>query len=100
MRIAFLGTPDFAVPAEVLTAANAGSPSPQALNARLFYAHLYLGLHYDAAGDTPRASEHMQAAVGHKIGHYMWNVADVHARMLAEAAPGSKSAPKSEQKKP
>ncbi len=69
-------------PDEVLRAAAAGSPDPEALNARLFYAHLYLGLYYDALGDKPRAKEHLAAATKHKISHYMWNVADVHLRRL------------------
>jgi lipoprotein NlpI len=70
---------------DVLVAARAGNPSPAALNERLFYAHLYLGLYYEAGGDTARAREHLAtAAECHKIGHYMWNVADVHAKRLKE----------------
>jgi lipoprotein NlpI len=68
---------------DVLAAARAGNPSPAALNERLFYAHLYLGLYYEAAGDAARATQHLAtAAESHKIGHYMWNVADVHAKRL------------------
>jgi lipoprotein NlpI len=68
---------------DVLRAARAGNPSPTALNERLFYAHLYLGLYYEAAGDVARAREHLAtAAERHKIGHYMWNVADVHVKRL------------------
>ena len=74
-----------ATPADVLAAAEAGSPTAEELNARRFYAHLYLGLYYEAEGDVVRAKEHLvTAAEKHKIGHYMWNVADVHARRLAE----------------
>ncbi len=75
-----------AEPEDVLRAAAAGSPPSEALNARLFYAHLYLGLYYDALGEPGRAKEHLATAVKHKIGHYMWNVADVHLRRLN--APG------------
>jgi lipoprotein NlpI len=71
---------------DVLAAARAGSPTPEAINARLFYAHLYLGLFYEAAGDGRLAREHIGAAVEHKIGHYMWNVAEVHAELLKTAA--------------
>lgn len=72
---------------DVLAAARAGSPTPEALNARLFYAHLYLGLYHEAAGDAAQAREHITiAAEKHKIGHYMWNVADVHARLLRRGA--------------
>ncbi len=51
-----------AEPDDVLAAAAAGSPSPAQLNERLFYAHLYLGLHYEAAGDAQRAREHIDRA--------------------------------------
>jgi lipoprotein NlpI len=74
-----------AMPEDVLAAARAGSPTPQELNARLFYAHLYLGLYYEVGHDAARAKKHISAAGEHKIGHYMWNVADVHARRLADA---------------
>jgi lipoprotein NlpI len=75
-----------AQPDDVMQAAEAGSPSTEALNARLFYAHLYLGLYFEAAGDQARALEHIAtAAEKHKIGHYMWNVADVHAKRLKAA---------------
>ncbi|MBI3837694.1 MAG: tetratricopeptide repeat protein [Planctomycetia bacterium] len=73
-------------PHDVLAAARADSPTPEVLNAQLFYAHLYLGLYYEAAGDTRLAREHIGAAVEHKIGHYMWNVAQVHAKLLKTAA--------------
>ena len=70
-------------PDSVLKAAQADSPSPDELNARLFYAHLYLGLYYEATGDAANARKHIDiAARQHKIGHYMWNVADVHAKRL------------------
>ncbi len=74
-----------ATPDDVLTAANAGEPSATELNQRLFYAHLYLGLFYEAAGDKERAKTHIiEAADKHKIGHYMWDVARVHADRLRE----------------
>src|SRR5436190_16841237 len=49
----------------------------------LFYGHLYVGLYYDAAGDAAKAKDHLTAAVEkYPIGHYMWDVANVHlARM-------------------
>ena len=74
-----------AQPEDLMKAVHAGSPDPPALNARLFYAHLYLGLYYEVAGDAERAREHILAARDHKIDHYMWNVADVHARMMEAA---------------
>jgi lipoprotein NlpI len=69
-------------PDEVLAAVEAGRPGAEELNKRLFYAHLYLGLYHEVAGDKKRALEHMTKAEEHKIGHYMWDVAHVHAELL------------------
>lgn len=71
-----------AQPADVLAAAQGGEPSPEELNGRLFYAELYVGLYYDAAGLRDQAAEHLGAAVKHRIGHYMWDVARIHAESL------------------
>jgi lipoprotein NlpI len=71
-----------AKPDDVLAAANAGKPSDKELNSRLFYAHLYLGLYHEAAGDAAQAREHIEKAVDHKIGHHMWDVAHVHAELM------------------
>jgi lipoprotein NlpI len=70
-------------PADVLAAAEAGSVPLAERMARLFYAHLYLGLYYDVRGDKKQALEHMDLAAGkYRIGHYMGDVARVHAEML------------------
>lgn len=79
-----------AKPEEVLGAANGAAGVPKAIgeedrNQRLFYAHLYLGLYYEAAGDTQKAAQHIYAAEKHPIGHYMWDVAHVHAERLRAA---------------
>ena len=72
-----------AEPEHVLAAARAGDPNPEQLNERLFYAHLYLGLYHETAGDERQALEHIAAAADdHPIGHYMWDVAKVHAERL------------------
>jgi lipoprotein NlpI len=71
-----------AKPDDVLAAARAGEPSPEELNNRLFYAELYLGLYFEAAGDRKQAGEHLEAAIRHRIGHYMWDVARVHVELL------------------
>jgi lipoprotein NlpI len=72
-----------AKPEDVLAAAVAGKPSPEQLNHQLFYAHLYLGLYYEAAGDKNRALENLtKAAEEHKVGDYMWDVAHVHVNLL------------------
>jgi len=60
-------------------------PSRELLNQRLFYAHLYIGLWHEAAGEPEKAKEHILEAEKHKIGHYMWDVAHVHAERLRTA---------------
>lgn len=70
-------------PEAVLASVEEGSPAEADLNARRFYAHLYLGLYHDVLGDKKKALEHMtKAADDHKIGHYMWDVARVHRDVL------------------
>ena len=49
----------------------------------LFYAHLYLGLYFEALGDGAKAREHItKAANGFSMSHYMGDVARVHLRTL------------------
>lgn len=71
-------------PDDVLKAARVGEPDAESLNERLFYAHLYLGLFYEAAGDKPQAKSNLEAAERLKIGHYMWDVAHVHVSLLRD----------------
>ncbi len=73
-------------PKDVLAAARAGAPSPEQLNRRLFYAHLYLGLYYESEGNAKKALEHLALATDHRIGHYMWDVARVARNTLLESA--------------
>jgi lipoprotein NlpI len=69
-------------PADVLTAAQAGDVPAELRKQQLFYAHLYLGLYYDALGDKRKALEHMESAAGkYRLG-YMGDVAHVHAELL------------------
>jgi lipoprotein NlpI len=69
-------------PADVLAAAEAGEVSVELRKQQLFYANLYLGLHYDATGDRRKALQHMDLAAGkYRLG-YMGDVAHVHADML------------------
>ncbi|MCI0357476.1 MAG: hypothetical protein L0211_03200, partial [Planctomycetaceae bacterium] len=72
-------------PEDVLAAAQAGKPIATELNMRLFYGHLYLGLWHEAAGRAEEAKKHILQAEKHKIGHYMWDVAHVHAERLRAA---------------
>lgn len=71
-----------ATPDDVLSAARAGKPSTDELRHRLFYAELYLGLYAEALGDETAARRRLQAAVDHKISHYMWDVAQMHLKRL------------------
>jgi lipoprotein NlpI len=74
-------------PDDVLQAAKEGAGKEE--NTRLFYAHLYLGLYAEAAGDKKKALEHLtEAAEKHKIGHYMWDVARVHMDLIKNDAKG------------
>ncbi len=69
-------------PDDVLKAANENPPNREMLNQRLFYAHLYIGLWHEAAGDAVKAKLHIAEAEKRKIAHYMWDVAHVHAERL------------------
>jgi lipoprotein NlpI len=72
-------------PENVLSAVREGNPPSSELKKRLFYAHLYLGLYYDAAGDTKKALEHLGlAAEDQGIGGYMGDVARVHRQLLLQ----------------
>ena len=45
------------------------------------YAHLYLGLYYEVAGDQAKAKDHMRKAGAARLrNHYMHDVAKVHLR--------------------
>ncbi len=76
-----------ATPDDVMTAVEAGEPSAAERKERLFYAHLYLGLYFDATGDKKRALEHV-ALAAHKyhVEGYMGEVARVHEQVLLKAA--------------
>jgi lipoprotein NlpI len=72
-----------AKPAEVIETAEKASLEKDDRNEALFYAHLYVALYYEATGDADKCREHLIPAVEkYPIGHYMWDVANVHlARM-------------------
>ncbi len=68
-------------PADVLAAAEAAKLDGEEKAAARFYAHLYVGLYHEAAGDAAKAKEHITtAAEKYKIGHYMWDVAAAHLK--------------------
>jgi lipoprotein NlpI len=67
-----------AKPEDVLAAATDAKLTLEQKNRALFYAHLYLGLYYEAIGEKKQALEHLAlAAQKHQIDHYMWDVARV-----------------------
>ena len=73
-------------PKDVLAAVEKGNPTKQQRNARLFYAHLYLGLFYESEGNAKKALHHLKIATKHRIGHYMWDVARVGRDRLLKSA--------------
>lgn len=69
-------------PADLMAEAQAGDVPAALRKQQLFYAHLYLGLYYDALGDKGKALQHMSEAAGkYRLG-YMGDVAHVHAELL------------------
>jgi len=74
-----------AKPEDVLAAAQSEDVPKEMRNRALFYAHLYLGLYWESEGDKKKALEHLtQASTKYRIGHYMGDVARVHAELLAK----------------
>jgi len=72
-------------PEEVMEAARAGNPSEHELKRRLFYAHLYLGLFFEALRDEARSLDHISKAAGpFHTDDYMGDVARVHFQMRKE----------------
>lgn len=65
---------------EVIKAAEAGSGADH--RNHLCYAHLYLGLYYEAVGETDKACHHMTlAATDYSMDHYMGKTAQVHMKV-------------------
>jgi len=74
-----------AEPAAVLAAAEAG-PGEARRNQRCF-AHLYLGLYFEAIGDDERAKRHMLEAAGpFAMDHFMGRVAQLHCQLRGWSA--------------
>lgn len=71
-----------AKPEDVLKAAGAGQPASPRLVQQLFFAHLYLGLYFEALGDEKQAREHIEKATGEfRTEDYMGDVARVHLQL-------------------
>ncbi|MFO0822312.1 MAG: tetratricopeptide repeat protein [Gemmataceae bacterium] len=72
-------------PQDVLDAAEKAKLKDEDLKEARFYANLYVALYYESEKDEKKAFEHMTTAVEkYKIGHYMWDVADAHLKLLKE----------------
>lgn len=66
--------------ADVLAAAERGEGEVR--RNQLCYAHLYLGLYHEVAGDADEARRHIALAAGpFRMDHYMGKVAVMHARL-------------------
>jgi len=66
----------------VIAAARSGNPSEDESRNHLCYAHLYLGLYFEALGEKEKSARHIRlAAIDYKMDHYMGKVAQVHARL-------------------
>jgi len=73
---------------DVLASAKAGNPPPAVLKQRLFYAHLYIGLYHEAAGNDKEAREHIfKAADEYGMENPMGDVARVHAVLIRKQKP-------------
>lgn len=65
----------------VLAAAGGDDDSPLHRN-HLCYAHLYLGLYFEALGENTKAKEHiLKAATDYEMDHYMGKTAITHAKV-------------------
>jgi lipoprotein NlpI len=70
-------------PKDVLDAAEGAKLMGEPLKSARFYANLYVALYYESEGDAKKCLEHMTEAVEkYKIGDYMWDVANVHLKVL------------------
>ncbi len=79
-------------PKEVLAAATGNSEDKTNQRNHLCYAHLYLGLYYEALGDSKKAVHHMRkAATDYKMDHYMGIVAQIHYGLMQQDQKGHSS---------
>ena len=79
-----------AKPEDVLTETKLGNPSENELKQREFYAHLYLGLYYEALKDSTKVTNHIfKAETLAPVAGYMGDVARVHANLLRHPPTGN-----------
>lgn len=76
---------------DVLKGAERPGSSDEELIDQRFFAHLYLGLYYEALGQVEQSRKHIDLAVD-RFGqhrHYMWEVARVHQQLRRPAEAGN-----------
>ncbi|MBI2480242.1 MAG: hypothetical protein HYV60_16900 [Planctomycetia bacterium] len=84
-------------PEEVLAACQRDEPDSRTLAGRLFYAHLYLGLYHEVAGEQDLAHKYISLAADNKlaenpnINRYMWDVARIHFDLMKQPPNSTKS---------
>jgi len=77
-------------PDDVLAACRRDDPDADTLAGRLFYAHLYLGLYHEVAGDKELAIKYISLAADKKLAEnphingYMWDVARIHSQLMKQ----------------
>jgi lipoprotein NlpI len=88
----FAGTVE---PAEVLRVAGMETSRPnetgsaEALNLQMFYAHLYVGLYYEATGKLSQAADHIgQAGMIYRVKNFLGEFARVHSDVLRRQLAG------------
>ena len=70
-------------PKDVIDAAEQTKVDDEDGTSARFYAHLYVGLWYEAQGNAEKAKEHLTiAADKYVIADYMWNIAEMHSKQL------------------
>jgi lipoprotein NlpI len=76
-------------PEQVLKAIDRGDPDRDELNRRMFYGNLYVGFYYDMIGKPQPAMEHLEKAVGHRVDHFMWDIARLHLKTMTSKSTSS-----------
>ncbi len=80
-----------AKPEDVFKDAESGQAQEAERTHQLFFAHYYVGFHYEALGDNTRAIEHISKAASLLPAYdFMADIARVHAQILRQRKPSAK----------
>ncbi len=86
---------------DVFRAAKQGQVAVPILRQRLFYAHLYVGLYYEAIGNPTLARDHItRADKDYPVSHYMGDVARVHLMLRETQQEPESTTPETTQESP